>query len=436
MNNLKLNFFYELDRDIQSNLSKVFRNDSEKIYDLLLKKGIYKKEENEDVFSLEYVGIIAYKETVISVLPKFLRRYNLSEKEKCEALKLTINVIKKYTNDNDTIIGTEESNLSGGSLFSLIDYFLKDYLKNGIYENYIDKKEFNGEGEINWEETLESETAYYIDEKPVYLNFLTEELEDDEDNFIKKIHKYILNNSARYLKESQINNVLDLIDIPSFDFYVDEELGDKDYLIDKIESELKVQFSESKIILLKKMKSYIHKIYNDTDDGVELWGVNKFWAVWERICKEVLGDQKELYKEIPKPKWTNNNGQGKEAKDTLIPDVLREEEDRFYIFDAKYYDFYFKDNGELVGNPPGVPSITKQYAYELVFKKYLEKEKKQKNIKNYFVIPSGNDSKVIGKVEFDVFDLKSIEVLALNYKKVFEMYLTNEVYNKEKLQKL
>jgi len=34
MDNLKLNFFYELDRDIQSNLSKVFRNDSEKIYDL------------------------------------------------------------------------------------------------------------------------------------------------------------------------------------------------------------------------------------------------------------------------------------------------------------------------------------------------------------------------------------------------------------------
>ena len=429
MNNLKLNFFYELDRDIQSNLSKVFRNDSEKIYDLLLKKGIYKKEENEDVFSLEYVGIIAYKETVISVLPKFLRRYNLSEKEKCEALKLTINVIKKYTNDNDTIIGTEESNLSGGSLFSLIDYFFKDYLKNGIYENYIDKKEFNGEGEINWEETLESETAYYIDEKPVYLNFLTEELEDDEDNFIKKIHKYILNNSARYLKESQINNVLDLIDIPSFDVYVDEELGDKDYLIDKIESELKVQFSESKIILLKKMKSYIHKIYNDTDDGVELWGVNKFWAVWERICKEVLGDQKELYKEIPKPKWTNNNGQGKEAKDTLIPDVLREEEDRFYIFDAKYYDFYFKDNGELGGNPPGVPSITKQYAYELVFEKYLEKEKKQKNIKNYFVIPTGDNSGIIGKVEFDVFDLKPIEVLSLNYEEVFKMYLNNKRYH-------
>jgi len=429
MDNLKLNFFYELDRDIQSNLSKVFRNDSEKIYDLLLKKGIYKKEENEDVFSLEYVGIIAYKETVISVLPKFLRRYNLSEEEKCEALRLTINVIKKYTSDNDTIIGTEESKLNGGSLFSLIDYFFKDYLKNGIYENYIDKKEFNGEGEINWEETLESETAYYIDGKPVYLNFWTEELEDDEDNFIKKIHKYILNNSARYLKESQINNVLDLIDIPSFDFYVDEELGDKDYLIDKIDSELKVQFSESKIILLKKMKSYIHKIYNDTDDGVELWGVNKFWAVWERICKEVLGDQKELYKCIPKPRWINNNGQGKEAKDTLIPDVLREEEDIFYIFDAKYYDFYFKDNGELVGNPPGVPSITKQYVYELVFKKYLEKKEKPKDIKNYFVILSGNDSKVIGKVEFDVFDLKPIEVLSLNYEEVFKMYLNNKRYH-------
>ena len=428
MDNLKLNFFYELDRDIQSNLSKVFRNDSEKIYDLLLKKGIYKKEENEDVFSLEYVGIIAYKETIISVLPKFLRRYNLNEEEKCKALKQTINVIKKYTSDNETIIGTEESELNGGSLFALIDYFFKDYIKNGVYENYIEKKEFNGEGEINWEETLESETAYYTDERPVYLNFWTEEIEDDDNNFIKKIHKYILNNAARYLKESQINNVLELIDIPSFDFYVDEELQDKDYLIDKIDSELKVQFNESKIILLKKMKSYINKIYNDTDYGIELWGVNKFWSVWERICKDVLGDQKELYKYIPKPKWTNNNGQGKEIQDTLIPDVLREEDDMFYIFDAKYYDFYFKDNGELVGNPPGVPSITKQYAYELVFRKYLEGKKDSKEIKNYFVIPTGDDSGSIGKVEFDIFGLEPIEVLALNYKEIFEMYLNGKIF--------
>lgn len=437
MESLKLNFFYELDTNIESNLSGVFKNDSEKIYDLLLKKGIYKKDENRDVFSLEYVGIIAYKETVISVLPKFLKRYNLKEKDKCQALVSAVNVIKKYTKDNETFIGTEESEINGGSLFSLIDYFFKDYIKNGIYENYVDKKEYNGEGEINWEETLECETSYYTDDRPIYLNFWTEETKNDDKNFIKKIHKYILDNAAKYLKESEINNVLNLIDIPSFDFYVNENLGEKDYLIGKIDRELKVQFNESKIILLKKMKRYINKIYSDADNGLELWGINKFWSVWEKICKDVLGDQKELYKHIPEPKWINNKGVENKIKHTLKPDVLREEEDIFYIFDAKYYDFYFKDNGELIGNPPGVPSITKQYAYELVFKKYLEKNErekgKQKNIQNYFVIPSGGASKIIGKVEFDIFGLKPIEVLSLNYQKIFKMYLENKVYSNSEL---
>lgn len=128
--------------------------------------------------------------------------------------------------------------------------------------------------------------------------------------------------------------------------------------------------------------------------------------------------------------WSNLQEDNKEEKDTLIPDILREEEVVFYILDAKYYDFYFNDNGKMIGSPPEISSIIKQYAYELAFKKYF------KNIKNYFIIPAVENTRVIGKVNFDIFDLQPIKVLQLDYKICFYMYLKNLCYNEKEMKNI
>ena len=128
--------------------------------------------------------------------------------------------------------------------------------------------------------------------------------------------------------------------------------------------------------------------------------------------------------------WSNLQEDNKEEKDTLIPDILREEEGVFYILDAKYYDFYFNDNGKMIGSPPEISSIIKQYAYELAFKKYF------KNIKNYFIIPAVENTRVIGKVNFDIFDLQPIKVLQLDYKICFYMYLKNLCYNEKEMKNI
>lgn len=423
---MRIIYFYELDLVSEDSLNNLFKDETDKIINLFLKEGIYKKYGN--FFLLEYVGIIAYNKIIIAVLPKFLKKADFSYEKKGEILKLIIEVIKRYK--NDIIFNTEQSENIGENIFAIIDYFFKDYINNGLYKTFIEKLKFNGNGEIDWEETIENENSYLINDFPVYLNFYTEETENDNNDFIQKVHKYILYRCKNYLLNSEIQKNLNLIEIPYFDFFVDEYIEDKNYIINQIDNRLNLEFNEQKIILLKKMKIFIKEIYSKADDGLELWGVNKFWAIWEKCCKNIFKDEKEHYKKIIKPIWSNLQEDIKKEKDTLIPDILRREEEVFYILDAKYYDFYFEDNGQLVGSPPGIESIIKQYTYELALKKYF------KNIKNYFIIPAIEETKVIGKVNFDIFNLQPIKVLQLDYKICFNMYLKDLYYNQKEMEKL
>lgn len=423
---MKIIYFYELDFVSEDMLNNIFKEKTNEIINLFLKEGIYKKSENS--FILEYVGIISYNEIVIAILPKFLKKANFSHEKESNILKLIIEVIKRYK--NETIFNIKQSESTGENIFALIDYFFKDYITNGLYKTFIEKLEYNGDGEINWEETIENENSYLVNNSPVYLNFFTEETENNDKDFIKKIHKYILYSCKNYLLNSEIQKNLNLIEIPYFDFFINEYIENKDYIITQLDNRLNLEFNEQKIILLKKMKIFINEIYSNSNNGLELWGVNKFWAVWEKCCKNIFKDEKEHYKKIIKPIWSNLQEDIKKEKDTLIPDILRKEEKTFYILDAKYYNFYFDSNGQLIGSPPEISSIIKQYAYELAFKKYFE------NIKNYFIIPTIEETKVIGKVNFDIFNLQPIKVLQLDYKICFEMYLKDLYYNKEEMENI
>ena len=72
--------------------------------------------------------------------------------------------------------------------------------------------------------------------------------------------------------------------------------------------------------------------------------------------------------------------------DTLNLDLVTLYGDTFVILDAtKYYNLDLKDDN-LVGQP-GLESITKQYLYELAYKKFI-KDNEFNNVVNAFLFPS------------------------------------------------
>ena len=81
---------------------------------------------------------------------------------------------------------------------------------------------------------------------------------------------------------------------------------------------------------------------------------------------------------IDNPTWRGKKSDGgtfaKTAKDTLIPDLVsivrRHEDYQFVIFDAKYYNMTLEIHKPLAGQP-GIESVTKQYMYQLAYRKFV-----------------------------------------------------------------
>lgn len=79
----------------------------------------------------------------------------------------------------------------------------------------------------------------------------------------------------------------------------------------------------------------------------------------------------------------------KTAADTLVPDLITIREDRFYIFDAKYYKAKL-EQGQYPKGQPGIESVTKQYLYQLAYKKFIEKHGFA-SVENCFLLPIEED---------------------------------------------
>ena len=103
---------------------------------------------------------------------------------------------------------------------------------------------------------------------------------------------------------------------------------------------------------------------------------------------------KKLIDLIDKPQWSGTapNGEpfGKQAEDTLIPDLISivnvDGDYQFIIFDAKYYNIQLEHNKKLRGQP-GTESITKQYLYQLAYQPFVEAHQIG-TVRNCFLMPT------------------------------------------------
>ena len=181
-----------------------------------------------------------------------------------------------------------------------------------------------------------------------------------------------------------------------------------------------------------------------------LYGTNSFHVIWENVCAEVFNNMlneklselslplklkqeyngnHKLISIIEKPNWNNKHGEFK--TDTLIPDLIsiyqdNNQEHKFIIFDAKYYTI--KVNGKTITGQPGIESVTKQYLYQLAYKKFIEDHGfKQKNIRNCFLLPTENfEVEELGNVSMEMLTtlgLEKIQVRLLPAEVIYSKFL-------------
>lgn len=408
-------------------------------------------ESGDCLYVFTYVGIITSGSRVIKVYPKYL----LTQKEPLTEMKQVIKVLERYSNSEEQIINIFNGDGENRSfnILAVILFLLNDYYEYGIYTNSEDIVEINGEGEILWGKTIDESFAMIENNRPYYMELYTGKTVDDDMDYFKRLHECVLTECSKQLHDAQLDELFGMDA-----FVLSEEIlsdfGDKDYVLERLNKELNIQFNTRRQILLKTIYTYISQDRRmlEENDGISMFGTTAYHAVWEKVCAAVFDNKlnttlsqlkmsvplasefkdrssETLINIIEKPKWKGIDMVEVDASDTLIPDLINIPQinglDHFLIFDAKYYNIQLEKGKSLRGNP-GVGDVTKQYLYQLAYKDFI-KAHDISVVKNCFLMPT-EKNEIIKKGTarmpmLEALGLENIQIRLIPANMLYERYL-------------
>lgn len=348
-------------------------------------------------YKFDFVGVAAVRDKVFFSYPKYVGNNADTKKE----LKLAIKAIRKYDVNGELVHLHNYDDKTGHNKLALALHILQDYFDNGIYTNYQEIIETNGEGEIDWERTINETFAYLKNNRPYYLELKTISSQSDDFDYFKRLHECVVTQCSEYLDKLSL---LDLFDIPQV-FLSEQELkdfGDTDYILYRLEREVANQFITRKQNLLKTLYTFVAESGTEAqENSYSLYGTNCMNLIWEKACGEIFGNEYDsLKKEIPHPHWYFGDSTEPIKTDTLIPDIVTRfnsgDSEVFSILDGKYYLIQTKGN-EISGNP-GVQDVVKQFVYNKAFMKYIV-EQRFARVLNGFLFPECEYLEIANEVD-------------------------------------
>ena len=423
--------------DIQKNMDELLDEDIE-LADIEI-------DENEYLYVFTFVGIIVIAGRVLKCYPKYISNVQ----EPTNELRQVIKVLERYNSEKQTIrIFNDSSKSSAFNLLPVILFLLQDYFENDVYNNMEEIIECNGSGEIIWDKTINETFTILSNNRPYYTELRTRKRLINETDYFKRLHECVLTKASNELKDAGLLELFDINEVDLTDEKL-EDFGDKEYILYRIGNELNTQYNTRKQLVLKTIYAYIDKLGSFYDmDCLCLFGTNSFNLVWEKVCADIMDNQlnvplgmiklptplKESYNKkeklidlIERPLWTIT---GKRAKETFIPDIISiskiDNDYKFIIFDAKYYNAYL-ENGVMPTGQPGIESITKQYLYQLAYQRFIE-DHKFLEVRNCFLLPTEkNNIEDKGEVRLEILNslgLKDIKIRFIPASIAYDLFLS------------
>ena len=411
-------------------------------------------ESSECFYVFTYVGVLTIGDRVIKCFPKYITQNDAPDTE----MKQVIRVLRRYGSKEQIVnLYNGDGQSSSFNILAVMLFLLEDYHQYGAYINSEDIVEVNGEGPILWGQTIDNGFAVISNNRPYYVDIYTHRSINDEQDFFHRLHRCIVSESSRQLRDAGLIDLFDLVEADISNEVLDD-FGDKEYILYRLHSELGVQFNTHKQTVLKTLYAFIvhHRTLAESE-GISMYGTNSFNLVWEDVCAEVFNnklktqlrhlplphglapgyDPKSLLIDIiEKPQWQGWNADGtafvKTALETLTPDLINIYEDggsyTFVIFDAKYYCIQLENNKPLRGQP-GVGDVTKQYLYQLAYQNFIAENHIEK-IRNCFLIPSEQDVIIdLGIASITMLSrlgLEDIQIRLLPTAQLYDKYLSHK----------
>ena len=319
----------------------------------------YLRKDKEGKYAFKYVGLIAIHDKLLLVFPKYYCRALLENddpeirSQNYDDFIQVLRVLKQLSKSNEI---NEDFNLVTGEKSEneliIADEIIRDYFIHGTYNKEEDIIELNGDGEIDWDKTVNGIQPFFSKGRPIYNDTFTSELLTEHDNIISQIHKWAV--------KFCLNKYSDFLD---YQIVFDEdsatelnEIGELDFLLSKIDSELREVFVDRKIRLMHLLSSLLRKQFNQKySNNLNMYGTDTFWSVWEKTCSVVFDNQKDekpFKSLIPNPEWMSIEFNDNTIKSTLIPDIIygMKEGRVFFVMDAKYYSITFERKNKKSSN--------------------------------------------------------------------------------------
>lgn len=403
-------------------------------------------------YQFKYVGLIIVGDHVLIVYPKYMT----SEPDPSR-FRLILKVLRKRAGSFASFQQYSHDGMIGDSRICLMLELLELYLEHGEYSNYTDTFMLNGSGEISWEKTISHQLPIISNGQPIYTDFQTRKIEQNDSDLVTRIHRGILSECSSMLSDCEILDLFDIeeLPLPSASF---EEIGDDETLVGVLETERSKQYVSWKQQVLELMLSFLDdaKKHHQEKFRVQCLGTSSFHVDWEKACKccfrdmlaHTLGSLNiELSKEwrarsdstlleiIPGPEWVVVSLSGEEdscgESQTFIPDLVTFDQDKsiFCILDAKYYVPKLVAGHKPKGQP-GIESIAKQFIYQEAYKTFVI-DNGFASVLNAFLLPA--DDREVRKVAYVSFPQifgsiekplsRQIEVWELPADQIFTEYL-------------
>lgn len=405
---------------------------------------------NETHYVITFVGLLIIDNCVLKCYPKYLS----NDARLVDNLAQILRVLELYNSRHQLFLAFDgESRQDTPNALGVMIYILRDYFEHGSYIRTKDIVENNGLGEIHWDRTINETSPILLDGRPHYVDLRTKRRLSDNYDFFKRLHESIVVTIITELRRADLLSILNLPDVDLVSDTIDT-LGDRDYLLSRIEGELGIQFNTRKQLVLKGLHSYLSE-YSAPGEAtaVRVFGTTSFNLVWESVCSSVIGNHltmplfalplparphpqydaaSTLQALIDKPYWIGSDSAGHflHASDhTLRPDLVALVEadgiQQLFICDAKYYAIQLRRDHKLMGQP-GIEDVTKQYLYQQAFRKFADLHG-IREIRNCFLMPTDRDEIIaLGRVSLEMLSslgLEDISIRLLPATTMFELYL-------------
>ena len=409
----------------------------------------------DELYVFNYVGLAMVGDLVLIAYPKYFRDRMPDDAEIAQLFR----VLGKDSG-RKTLISLVGNGKRTPDKLPIMLALLDLYGEYGEYSNYVDDRELNGGGVIDWNRTIDEHLPFIKDGRPIYVEYETRKTRRDESDFITRLHRAVLAECAQELRGAGVADLLSVdVDGVPFSEEAVNDFGDVGALEWRLGRERGAQFVDWKIATLELLAKYLLSREDDAEDcEIEVLGTTSFYHLWEEACKTALGDRLDvklgklgisladgwegergntLLGIIPHPEWErwSIDAYGKaEETDTLIPDTVsfvgRDGRRVFCIYDAKYY---MPSLSGKMQKQPGLESVTKQFLYQSAYRPFVE-DHSFDAVVNAFLVPTCDDEprklarvsfpKVMGEVEPPFSNY--IVMWALPAREVFDAFLRGE----------